>query len=98
MAVTLFVSGHIPKGVTIFCMTVAIISLSVLLAFAIGALLYREYEHGKEREKLVDRLMSRDLNEYKQFYAPQEDPVIPQKVDDGFIDIADARQEIENGD
>lgn len=71
-------------------------ALIKLFSKTLDAFIERERIHDQEREKLLDRLMSKDLTEYRQFYLPEVEPEVP--TDDGsVVDIIEAQQEIENG-
>lgn len=60
-------------------------------------LAYREYLTSRERSSMLDRLMSRDLDEFKA-HTEQEDNE-DEPVDDGTVAIEDAEEMImeENG-
>jgi hypothetical protein len=67
-------------------MEVAIIILTVLL-------LLREYESYKERQKLLDRIMSKTYSEFKDVETPEEN-VYDENKTESSIEIEDAREEI----
>jgi len=64
-------------GDVVFLAVLAVISL---LFFAV--LVQREREHRAERRDLLDRLMSRDIHEYKAVTAPEPNVSDPVHVSD----------------
>jgi hypothetical protein len=69
------------------------LTITALLAFCA----WREYLGFQERDRLTDRLMAKDLPEYKDNAAKQE-PNLPEPEDDGTVDLEEAREELDDYD
>jgi hypothetical protein len=59
-------------------------------------LLIREFMSYRERSKLMDRIMSKNFEEYKSFETPEDNDILEQE-DDGTIPILEAKEEILHG-
>lgn len=60
----------------------------ILIAF----IALREYQNSKERRDLCDRLMAKDLPEYKEAQTPEEPTLVEE--DDETLPIEQAEEEI----
>lgn len=66
--------------------------MEFIIAGLILLLGLREYLSYRERRDMVDRLMSKNFQEYKDNTKPEENQLEP--VDDGLKELDDAKQEI----
>jgi hypothetical protein len=66
----------------------------ILLFLFVG---YREWIHNMIHRDLLDRLMSRDFEHYKDNTALPEEPEEPEETNVLELDDPDAREEIING-
>ena len=74
-------------------MVISLFTLFIACLF-IGALIYLEREHRIERKELIDRLMSKNLVEYKQFNDQPKETKEEEK-DERFIDLEEKQLEEE---
>lgn len=77
---------HSRKGVSFFMVEIALIILVIILGI-------REYVSYTERKDLLDRLMARNLPEYKEYSAPEEPNHLEEETTE--IPLEDARALIE---
>ena len=71
-----------------FFMEITVIAISAVL-------IVKEFVHYKERYEMLDRLMAKNLPEFKDNVKEEENDY--GKEDENLIDIEEAREEIENG-
>ena len=65
----------------------------LIIVILTSLLLIREYATYKERQKLLDRIMSQNYSEFKDMETPEENEYGPKENEDE-IDIDDSKEEI----
>lgn len=67
--------------------------MELIVAILIGLFVIREYVTYKERQKLLDRIMSKDYQEYKDIEVPEEN-VYGEDEKENLISLEEAKEEI----